>query len=180
MTGDDSQQMQLERLKSGDEAAFTELVRTHQREVYRIARGIVHDHDDADEVAQRTFILVHRKIGTFRGDATLRTWIYRITVNQAKNLLRERKRKSPMTELERMPDPGPRADDRLDEERKKRRIRELADKLPPVQKAVLTLRIVEELPYGEIARVLGTTVNAAKVNYHHAVKRLKQLVDEAT
>ena len=74
--------------QNGDKEAFTELVSLYQERVYNLAYQIVHNHADAEDIAQETFIRLYRKIHKFRGGSTFFTWLYRITVNAAKNFLR--------------------------------------------------------------------------------------------
>ena len=163
-------------LQAGREEAFREMVGRYQHEIYRLARGMVRDHDEADEVAQRTFIQVYRKIGAFEGRSSLRTWIFRIAVNQAKNLLRQGGRRGEMPDDDRLPDPAPNADERIDDGRRWARVVRAAATLPHLQRAVLTLRVDQGLSYDEIAGIVGCTAGSAKVNYHHAVKKLRGML----
>jgi len=163
-------------LQEGREDAFREMVGRYQHEVYRLARGMVRDHDEADEVAQRTFIQVYRKISAFEGRSSLRTWIFRIAVNQAKNLLRQGGRRGEMPEEDRLPDPAPNADERIDGARRWARVVRAVTTLPRVQRAVLTLRVDQGLSYEEIGGIVGCSAGSAKVNYHHAVKKLRGML----
>jgi RNA polymerase sigma-70 factor (ECF subfamily) len=141
---------------------------------------MLRDHDEADEVTQRTFIQVYRKIGGFEGRSALRTWVLRIAVNQAKNLLRGGGRRGEMPGEDRLPDPAPSADERIDGARRWGRVVRAAATLPNLQRAVLTLRARQGLSYEEIAGIVGCSAGSAKVNYHHAVKKLRRmLVGEA-
>jgi len=83
----------IERLKRGEESAFRSLVVQYQDLVYNTALGIVQNESDAEDVAQEVFIQVYRSIGTFKSEAKLSTWIYRITTTRALDLLRARKSK---------------------------------------------------------------------------------------
>lgn len=168
----------IRRLKQGDEEAFRRLVTRHQKDVYRMARSLVKDHDDADEVAQRTFINVYRKMSTFQGKSSLRTWIYRIAINQAKNLLRQRARRVTLPETEHLADHSPLADEQLERKSRWQRVTRAVEDLPRLQKEVLTLRASQGLAYEEIARIVGCSAGSAKVNYHHAVKKLRTMLAE--
>ena len=75
----------IQRCASGDDSAFAELVAEHQRMVVQLAMNLLGDRDDAMDLSQDVFIRVFRTIGQFRGQSALRTWIYRIAVNQARN-----------------------------------------------------------------------------------------------
>ena len=78
----------LERLQHGDDQALAELVDTYGAKVYQLAFRYLKNKEDAEEVAQDVFLKVHRKVGEFRGDAALSSWIYRITFNTAMSRLR--------------------------------------------------------------------------------------------
>ena len=82
-----------ERFRSGDEAAFEEVVRRHREAVYRMARRLLGSHDDADEAAQVAFVRAWRARSQFRGDASVRTWLIRIVMNVALNQLRTDRRR---------------------------------------------------------------------------------------
>ena len=79
----------LERLRAGDRSAFTELVRAYRADVFRLVRARVSTDADAEDVTQQAFVRALRAIGTFRGDASLRTWLHRIAVNAALNHARD-------------------------------------------------------------------------------------------
>src|SRR6266567_2655886 len=81
----------LERLQRGDDQALTELIDTYGTKIYQLAFRYLRNKEDAEEVAQDVLFKVHRKVGTFRGDAALSSWIYRITFNAAMSRLRTAK-----------------------------------------------------------------------------------------
>jgi RNA polymerase sigma-70 factor, ECF subfamily len=82
----------LERARRGNSAAFTTLIRRHDRYLYRVARSVVRDDDEAEDVVQQTYLSAFTNIGEFRGHANLRTWLTRIALNDA--LLRKRRHRS--------------------------------------------------------------------------------------
>jgi RNA polymerase sigma-70 factor, ECF subfamily len=75
----------IRRFKGGDEAAFAEIVGRYREKILAIAVGVLRNHADAEEIAQDTFIRAHRGLAQFRGDASLATWLHRITLNLARN-----------------------------------------------------------------------------------------------
>lgn len=164
----------IPRLKYGEEKAFRELVEQYQSKVYRLARSMVMDHDIADEVAQQTFIQVYRKIGTFAGRSSLSTWIYRITVNLAKNQLRGLSRQVGLERVDRLTDRSEPTDRALEQHQKWQEVLSAAEQLPEKQREVLNLRAVQGLSYKEIAAIVGGKSGSAKVNYHLAVKKLRE------
>ena len=129
--------------------AFDRLVGAYLRPLYWHARRLVVVHEDAEDVVQETFIRAYDKIGTFRGGAgELGAWLYRIATNTALTMLRRRR---PLV-----------------------RFQQAILELPLKQRLVFNLRYYDRMPYGEIARVLGQREETLKVNYHHAVQKLKE------
>jgi RNA polymerase sigma-70 factor, ECF subfamily len=86
----------LERARRGDSAAFSTLIRRHDRYLYRVARSVVRDDDEAEDVVQQTYLSAFTNIGEFRGHANLRTWLTRIALNDA---LRRKRRQRSLVEL---------------------------------------------------------------------------------
>jgi len=78
----------IEALKAGNELAYEELLASFQQPVYTLSMRLLNDEGDASDVVQEVFLKVFRNIGTFRGQSSLKTWIYRITVNEAHNTRR--------------------------------------------------------------------------------------------
>ena len=163
----------IARFLDGDERAFESIVKKYQRMVYYLALKIVKSHEDADEVVQKTFISVYRNLKNFQGKSALKTWIFRITVNMSKNLIRDRKRHEgeELSEFTGRLDPD--IDQRLDRQKKTKIVFDAVENLPQRQREVVSLRVNTGMTFPEIAEVLGCSVSAAKVNYHYAVKTLK-------
>lgn len=167
------------RYLAGDRRAFDELVRHYQRPIYHLAYRYLRSEADAKDLAQRTFLKVYGALPRFRAEASFRTWIYRIAINLCLNELRDRRRgeSSDRPEvIEQATTPGPDVES-LDEQARGAWLRRAIASLPPKQRMVLELRIYDELPFREVAELVGSTENAAKVNFHHAVKRLRALVE---
>lgn len=156
------------RARGGDRPAFDALMRAHQHAVYRLALRYVREADEAADICQRAFVRALLSLPRFRGEARFRTWVYRIAIHLALNALRDRARSdrlSDQTEA-RSPDRELPAD--------LAKLRAAVERLPPRQRAVVELRIWEEMSFRDVARTLRTTVVAAKVNYHYAVRRLRK------
>ena len=149
--------------------AFDRLVGTYLRPLYWHARRLVVVHEDAEDVVQETFIRAYDKIGTFRGGAgELGAWLYRIATNTALTMLR-RRRPGVFSSLDDVAEEcGEDADRTLV------RFQQAILELPLKQRLVFNLRYYDRMPYGEIARVLGQREETLKVNYHHAVQKLKE------
>jgi len=167
----------------GDAAAFGALVARHQGLVLAIVRRYAATPEDARDLVQRTFLrafeAVRRAPRREPGGVPFRRWLVRVAVNLARNHRRDAGRWGPpATEaaLQAVPAGGPGASEAL-EARDRARVaawlRAAVHRLPPRQREVLTLRVDAELPFAEIAAVLDVTENAAKVTFHHAVRRLR-------
>jgi RNA polymerase sigma-70 factor, ECF subfamily len=167
----------IERYRAGDRGAFDELVRRYQRPLYALALRYVRVEADAKDLAQRTFVKVFGALPSFRADSSFRTWIYRIAINLSLNHLRDRRREEVRAELDdAVAAPAPGSERRLLDLERGERLRDAIAELPPKQRLVLELRVYDELPFREVAELAGCSENAAKVNFHHAVKRLRALL----
>jgi RNA polymerase sigma-70 factor, ECF subfamily len=177
MANDDSEpddQALVARFQAGDRAAFDLLVRRYQRPIYWLALRYVGNDADAKDVAQRALVQAFVKVGQLRDAASFRSWVYRMAANLSLNVVRDRKPSAELaddmaTALTREP---------LVEEEAQRRLRAAVAKLPPQQRLVVELRIYEELPFAEVAEVAECSEDSAKVNFHHALKRLRLLMNE--
>ncbi len=154
---------------------FNLLVRAYQQRVYGHIRKMVIDHDDADDLTQEVFIKIHKHIDSFREDAQLYTWVYRIATNECLNFLRSKKRRfflpigDVTEELSRKLDqqPGLSGDD------VQRRLQKALLTLPDKQRLVFNMKYFEDLPYETIADITKTSVGGLKASYHHAVKKIE-------
>jgi RNA polymerase sigma-70 factor, ECF subfamily len=174
----------VQRCAAGDEDACAELVDAHQRLVYQLALHLLGDHNEALDLSQEVFLRVFRTIQGFRGQSALRTWIYRIAVNQARNRMRwwRRRRRSQQVSL----DDHVRAHGELPSEvagaspervyRQKEvaaRIWQALEALPFDQKTALVLREIDGLSYDEIAFSLGVAVGTVKSRLARARETLR-------
>ncbi|MDP8254303.1 MAG: sigma-70 family RNA polymerase sigma factor [Candidatus Alcyoniella australis] len=162
------------RAQAGEHEAFEQIVRDYTAFVYRTALSVTKDPAEADEVVQSTFVRVYRKLHTFSGRSAFSTWLYRITVNQARNRLRDRARHQGMELDKARLSVEDHTAEQLDHDRRRRMLYQALDELPEIQGQVARLRLAEELPFAQIGEALGITQNAAKVNFHHAVRKLKE------
>lgn len=167
---DDSELVQL--VKAGEAQPFDELVRRHSIKIHDLCYKILRNYDDASDMAQETFIKAYRKINKFDGRSQFSTWLYRIAVNNCLNYL---KKQRPTEEIyEEMMGGG--KDDPVERYRAKRlkeMIYKAVAKLPTVQRAVFTLRTLEDMSYQEVSEILKKPISTIKVNHHLAVKNLR-------
>jgi RNA polymerase sigma factor (sigma-70 family) len=167
--------------KEDPHGAFTAIVNRYQKKIYFSAKRMANgSHADADEIAQDTFVKAYEALGKFRGESQLYTWLYRIMMNTAIGRSRKAKLRSHVdiddmansmesTEL--------RGDDLLTKAETTKQIEEAIETLPPKQKEVFLLRFYDEMPYEDIAQVLGTSVGGLKANYFHAVKKIGEYLN---
>lgn len=176
MDGDDPDAPLVERARRGDRDAFTALVERHRDAVYGLCLRSLGDAHEADEVTQIVFVRVFRRIETFRGQARFRTWLYRVTVNLCRNRARDvaRRRTEPLEDA--APAPGGDALARLIERDERDRVHRAIRALPEKQRWVVELRLGRDLSYREIASILGSREGTVKVNYHHAIRKLRAAI----
>jgi RNA polymerase sigma factor (sigma-70 family) len=150
---------------------FTELVERHAGLWYRVALRIVLDHATAQDCVQDACIKIWANWGQFRGDAQRSTWAYRFVVNEALSVKRRNRftATSDPSALAGLPDsPYFEADTVL------RALYAAVAELPEQQRLVFQFRYFDELPYADIAHILGTSQGGLKANYHHAVAKIKK------
>lgn len=166
--------------RSGDQAAFEDLVRATYADTYTLAYRLTGDEEDARDVAQESYLRAYRGLKRFRGDAQFTTWLYRITANCASTHLgkRRRRRAEPLTDDLQVPDADPERDppSRADAAVLREQLEEALADLPPKLRAVVVLRDVYDLPHEAIAAELGISESAAKVRLHRARKKLREVV----
>lgn len=160
--------------RAGDESAATLLVRRYSAGLARFLYGLGAPSADVDDLLQEAFFRAFRAIASFRGDSSFRGWLYRIGANAARDHHRRGRGRTVLSiedrELADPADPAGEAEATEAEDR----LGEALGRLPPKQRDVFLLRAQQGMPYEEIASTLGTTPGAARVHYHHAVKRLKE------
>jgi len=160
----------------GDREAFDRLVERYQRAVYRLCYRYVNRHEDANDLAQETFLKAYRAIDRFRGDSAFSTWIYRIAVNCCLNF-RSARRPETTALSDSLSDASPRADAEVEREDEASRVRAAVARLPERQRATLILKVYQELTHEEVAGILGSSVGTVKANLFHALKNLRKLLE---
>lgn len=166
------------RLLSLHTKTIEELIERYQQPLYWHIRRMVVSHEDAQDVLQNTFIQVHLHLSELRDPAQERAWIYRIATNEALLWLRNKKEFLSLEDEDAGPllrslatDPYVENSDRLVV-----LMQEAVLRLPTMQRTVFNLRYYDELPYEEIASITGSSISAAKTNYHYAKERISNYV----
>jgi RNA polymerase sigma-70 factor (ECF subfamily) len=180
----------LQRLRSGDDSAFQELVERNTGQMLAVARRFMRDEDDARDAVQDAFLSAFRALQSFAGDARLSTWLHRITINACLMKLRTRRRRPEEKIDDLLPgfhddgrlahpsDPWPDGADRLLEKEENRElVRSAIDRLPDKYRTVLILRDIEDYDTAETAEALGLTSAGVKTRLHRARLALRGLLD---
>ena len=163
--------------RSGDERAATELVRRHAAALGRFLYSSGASPSEIDDLVQEAFFRAFRRLDGWRAEATFRSWLFTIAGNLLRDEFRKQKGRRLLSLDDRdLPD---RADPHADlvANEAGERLRQGLSRLPRLQREVFLLRVQEGIDYQQIATALGTTPGAARVHYHHAVKRLKELME---
>ena len=166
---------------AGEREAFDVIVERHRRSVYQVCYRFVNNHEDANDLAQDTFVRAWRGLKNFKGQSALSTWLYRIAVNVCLNRVSA---KTPLTEPiesgDRFEDAGiesvPHA---MMREERAVRVRKAIAGLPAKQRATLIMRTYHDMSHQQIADVLGSSVGAVKANFFHALANLKKHLGSA-
>jgi len=175
----------IERCKRGDLAAFNDLVRKYEKQVYNFAYRLTGNYDDANDVAQDAFLRVFNAIGSFRGDASFSTWLFRITTNV---FLDERKRAKahPQASLDeylelgessvtrQIEDPSPTPEAILEESERAQLLSNAVRDLPEYQRAMVTLYHGQQKSYEEIAEIMDLPIGTVKSRLNRARLALKE------
>ena len=175
----------IERCKRGDLAAFNDLVRKYEKQVYNFAYRLTGNYDDANDVAQDAFLRVFNAIGTFRGDASFSTWLFRITTNVFLDE-RKRARAHPQASLDeylelgessvtrQIEDPSPTPEAVLEESERAQLLQKAVEDLPENQRAMVTLYHGQQKSYEEIAEIMDLPIGTVKSRLNRARLALKE------
>jgi RNA polymerase sigma-70 factor (ECF subfamily) len=173
------------RLKANEDAAYDELVRTYNASIFHVAYRMLGDTADASDVVQEIFIKVFRNIGSFKGEAALKTWIFRIALSEILNRLRwwKSRHRSSTVSLDdpppngheyHVPDSGPSPEEMLESKEREMAIQEALGKLSSEHRSIIVLRDIEGFSYTEIAEVLGISMGTVKSRLARGREDLKK------
>ncbi|MBY0432532.1 MAG: RNA polymerase sigma factor [Cyclobacteriaceae bacterium] len=165
----------IDRCRQGDQEAHYQLYKLYSRTMYNVGFRIVNDREEADDVLQEAFISAFRNLDHYRGDATFGSWLKRIVVNKAINVLKGRK-------TERLPD-----DEKFDVAEEVwteeefpftvDQVRQAIESLPDGYRSVLSLYLLEGYDHGEIAEIMGITESTSKSQFNRAKKKLREILE---
>jgi RNA polymerase sigma-70 factor (ECF subfamily) len=170
----------LSKFKDPDtrESAFTGLMKKYQEKIYWHIRRMVVDHEDTNDLLQNVFIKVWRNLDDFRQDSQLYTWIYRIATNECLSFIEQKKKRAAVSIDS---DAGLlsekiKAEKNFDNSKPEWKLQLAIQQLPEKQRIVFHLRYYDEMPYGEMSKILETSEGALKASYHHAVKKIENYI----
>lgn len=176
----------IQKLQEGDEQAFRRLVEKYRQLVVNTCFGLVHNPEDAEDIAQDVFIEVFRSVHKFRADSKISTWLYRIAVNRSLNFIRDNKRRKLAQSIEEVFSPKKgksgsfssekvsAADTEMENSERAAILHKAIDSLPKNQRVAFTLSKYEDLSYKEIATVMETSVSSVESLIHRAKKNLQK------
>jgi RNA polymerase sigma-70 factor (ECF subfamily) len=177
MSADEERQFII-RAQQGDMHAFRLLVESYMKQAYNIAYGVVSDHNDAQDVAQESFVRIYQSLKSFRGDAQFSTWLYRIVMNVSLNHVTKRKIKvgrevrvpeQAMLAIEADTTPQYSPDMRQHVER-------ALHQLPTLQRSVVILRHLNGLSTKQVSGILRCSEGTVKTHLHRGMKKMKTLL----
>jgi len=160
--------------------AFTQIVEAYSEKIYWLIRKMVLSHEDANDILQNTFLKAWINLDSFRGDAKILTWIYKIAINENITFLNRQRSINNISlddadvfMLERLS-----GDDYFDGDALQLKLEEAILSLPEKQRIVFLMKYKEEMKYEDMSEILGTSVGALKASYHHAVKKIEAFITE--
>jgi RNA polymerase sigma-70 factor (ECF subfamily) len=176
----------IQRARDGDRTVFEYLYRSHSQRVYALCLRMVGNTSEAEDLTQETFLLLLRKIHTFRGESAFSTWLHRLAVNLV--LMRLRKKSPPMVSIEATPDPDDETasatmdigapDLLLDGSLDRINLERCIERLPVGYRTIFVLHDIQGYEHNEIAEILGRSVGDSKSQLHKARTRLREHLHE--
>lgn len=181
----------VEIARAGDSAVFRVIMQRHNRRLYRIARGVLGDDSEAEDVVQETYVSAFEHLSSFRGEASLATWLTRIALNEALGRKRKRRPTTQMSELEMLQEqgdtrvlmfPGTRADANPEADASRAEVRRMleraVDELPEAFRIVFVMREIEQMSVAETAAQLAIPRETVKTRLHRARRLLRASLQE--
>lgn len=171
----------VERLANQEtrDEAFRQFFKVYSTRLYVNIRRLVANHEDANDILQETFMKAYQGIPSFRGESSLFTWLFRIAVNQTLTFMTKHNHEvslvvSPSEEsgVENM-----QSEEYFDGEELQHKLEKAITSLPAKQRIVFNMKYFDNMKYEEMSELLDTSVGALKASYHHAVLKLKQMLD---
>lgn len=157
--------------------AFAEVVNQYSETLYWQIRRMVVDHEDANDVLQNTLVKAWTSIGSFRGEAKLSTWLFRIAYHESLTFLEHKKQNISIDDISSEVSNQLESDPYFDGDETQAMLQAAIETLPAKQKAVFNMKYFEEKTYEEISAITGTSVGALKASYHIAIEKISHFFD---
>ena len=177
----------IRRAQQGDNGAFEELLLLHQKKVYNLCLRMSANPDDALDLSQEAFLRAWRSLGQYQFEASFSTWLFRLTSNVCIDFLRRKKRRQETSLTENyddrdegaelsIPDVNPLPEQQAITNETKIELARAMGQLAPDHREILQLRVVEDLPYEQIADILGVRVGTVKSRLARARLSLRKIL----
>lgn len=173
----------IDQVLQGDNDAFAQLVEAYQDRVHGLCLRMVSDREDAQDLAQEAFVKAWRGLKFYKHEAAFSTWLYRLTSNVCIDFLRQKKRRSALSltsaeeeEQIDIPDPSPQPEELVMQQQRKEAVAEAMSQLEDEFRLVLTLRVVQERSYEEIAEIMDLKVGTVKSRLARAREKLRKIL----
>lgn len=159
--------------------AFRKLLQLYQKPLYHHIRGMVYNHDDANDVLQNTFLKVYANLHQFKGESKLYSWMYRIATNESISFMQQRAKKQGISneEVKEKALLKLESDVYFDGDEMQLKLQRAVASLPEKQQLVFKMKYFEALKYEDMSEILNTSVGALKASYHLAVKKIENLLN---
>ena len=166
-------------LKTDRDKGFRVIVERYSVRLYWHIRRLVILHEDADDALQNTFINAWKSLGDFRNESSLYTWLYTIATNEALSLINKRKRHAAVSldDLESHFASSIEGSTWFDGDAAQIRLQNAILQLPEKQRIVFNMKYYDDITYEEMSTILKTSVGALKASYHHAVKKIEEMIN---
>ena len=169
----------VERYRNGDSGAIEELVVKYQKQIYAFVYRLINDAEEAKDLTQKTFLKLFSAIGSFRNEASFKTWLYQIAMNTSLSHFKQNRHRAGELELqETIIGSQAGALSLVIEKERMDYLRKAMGELPERQRLAVILRTYEGLSCRETAEVMGCSEGTVKAHYHAAVKGLKNILKE--
>jgi len=174
----------VQRSLARDAGAFRTIIKTYNQRLYRIARGILRNDAEAEDVVQEAYVRAFASLAAFRGDASLATWLSRIVINEALGRLRKRRRivampENPEAQVIRFPlNPSDDPERTMAQRQILALVERATDSLPDIYRMVFVARVIEGLSMEETADLLGVRPETVKTRLHRARSLLRKALDD--
>ena len=166
----------IQQFQRGQEGAFDELVKRHLPTVFGFFFNVTRDEMAAEDLSQDVFLKLYKYLKNFRFESAFTTYLYRVNMNTASSWISRNKWKN-LLHLDQAPERGE-VDRSSEKQWNRKELHNAITRLPKKQRMVVIMRITQQLAYKEIADITGMTEGSAKVNYHHAVTKLKDWLND--